>query len=391
MANNSDQLLAYPITEEIEYRSNIDSKKLNETIRSLEESVMRSLLRGTKLIEDFNRLKLALTSAYAAMNRSSQMYNYYPTTADITSSTSFVGVGFASAFGAMTGSRQNKTAGIATMDWNDNKKLSKIPVYEGVVSPNIQILVDGTLRPSDDAVYNILDGDNTTFWVESTTAGSHTLELNIPPSINKTFNYLEIIPFPIFGIEITKIEYTNRQGNLQNIYPVSENSFYNSSGPLIFHLAPKEFNNTIKITFDVLPNINAMGFSSIDICNIDYLNTTNTVYLKFENIPNFDVYGNAITEIVPVSIDLDFYVDGVLDNNYDSFIPEISLVPTTTSNQKVSLSRKKGYQTIPTTTVTLGTEDGKNCLYLKVIMNEVGLTTPVFRGAKLNFTYGTIV
>ena len=390
MSNQKNQLLAYPIIEEIEYRSNIDSKKLNETIRSLEESVMRSLLRGTKLIEDFAKLKLALTSSYSAMNRSSQIYNYYPTTSDITSSTSFVGVGFASAFGGVTGKRQNKTAGIVTMDWSDNKKLSKIPVYEGVVSPNIQIYVDGVLRPSDDAVYDILDGDNTTFWVESTTDGEHTLELNLPPSINKTFNYIEIIPFPIFGMEINKLEYTDYHGVLKVIYPTNENSFYNSSGPLVFHLSPREFNNSIKITFNVLPNINAMGFTSIDICNIDYLNTTNTIYLKFENIPNYDVRGSAVTEIIPVSIDLDFYVDGVLDNNYDAFIPEISLVSIPSSNQKISLSRKKGYQVIPTNTITLGSEDGKNCLYLKVIMNEIGLTTPVLRGAKLNFTYGAV-
>jgi hypothetical protein len=389
--NNSNQLLAHPITEEIEYRSSIDSKKLNEIIRSIEESVMRSLLRGTKLSEDFTRYNLALTSSYMALNRSSQMFNYYPTTSDITSSTSFVGVSFASAFGSMNGKRQNKTAGIVTMDWNDNKKLSKIAVYNGVVSPNIQIYVDGVARPSDDPVYNILDGDNSTFWVESASVGQHTMDIYLPPSSNKTFNYLEIIPFPIFGIEIVKIEYYDIHNTLKVIYPTNENSFYNSGGPLIFHLSPKEFNNTIKITFNVLENINAMGFSSIDICNIDYLNNSNTVYLKFEKMPNNDAYGNSITEIVPASISLDYYVDGVLDNNYDSFITEISIVPDISSTQKISLSRKKGYQVIPTNTITLGTEDGQNCLYLKVVMNEVGITTPVFRGAKLNYTYGNII
>lgn len=389
--NNSDQLLAYPITEEIEYRSNIDSKKLNETIRSIEESVMRSLLRGTKLIEDFNRINLALTSAYAGLSRSSQMYNSYPKTSDITSSTSFVGTAFASAFGSVTGKRQDKTAGIVTMDWSDNKKLSKIAIYNGVVSPNIQIYVDNILRPESDAVYNILDGDKSTFWIESTTAGAHTLELRLPPSINKTFNYLEVLPFPIFGMEINKIEYYDVHNRLQVIYPANENSFYNSTGPLMFHMSPREFNNTIKISFTVFQNINAMGFTSIDVCNIDYLNNTSTSYLKFENIPNKDVYGNTITSLIPVSIDLDFYVDGVIDNNYDSFLPEISLVPNPNGTEKLSLSRKKGYQTIPTTTLSLYSENGTNSLYLKVVMNEVGLTTPVFRGAKLNFTYGTIV
>jgi hypothetical protein len=390
MSTNSDQLLAYPITKELEYRSNISSKELNEMIRSIEESVLRSLIRGTQLKETFDRFNLALTSSYVSMSRSSQMYNYYPTTSDIYSTTSYVGVAFASAFGGMVGKKQNKMAGIATLDWNDNKKLSKIAIYNGVVSPNIQISVDGILRPSSDAVYNIIDGDNTTFWVESATAGQHTLELLLPPSINKGFNYIEIVPFPIFGIEIIKIEYYDLQNKLKVIYPVSENSFYNSTGPLVFHLAPKDFNNSIKITYYVMEGINSMGFSSVDICNIDYINNTNIIYFKFENLPNYDVAGNAITSITPVMIDLDFYVDGVLDNNYDQFISEISLVPTVSSTEKIGLARKKGRQTIPSTTINMGSEDGKRCLYLKVAMNEVCKTTPVFRGAKLNFTYGTL-
>lgn len=387
---NADQLLASPIITDLGYRENINSYELNKMIRSIEESVLRSIMRGTKLSEKINMLNLAVTSAYTALGKSSTLYSSYPNVSDLYSSDSFVGIGFASAFGDVSGVRQDKVAGIITLDWASNKKLSKIPTYEGVVSPNIKIYVDDVLRPSDDIVYNLIDNDNSTFWIESTTAGEHNIEIVLPPSTQKTFNYLEVIPFPIFGMEIKRIEYRDLYNNLQVIYPTSENSFYAKGGPLVFHLAPREYNNSIKIFFDVLDGINTMGFSLIDIASIDYLNNSNTFYMKFENIAEFDTTGNSITEITPVSIDIDFYIDGILDKSYDNFISEISLVPTIGSNTKIGLARTKGYQNIPTTNITLGSIDGKNSLYLKCVINEVGTTTPVFRGAKLNYTYGTI-
>lgn len=388
---NEEQLIAAPITETLPYRGKIDTFKLNEIIKSLEESVLRAIIRGSKLQEKINMMILAINSSYMSFAKSNQIYTSYPSTSDITSSTSYVGVAFATAFGGVDGVKQDKSAGIVTLDWSDNNKLSKIPIYEGIVSPNIKIYVDDILRSNEDAVYNILDKDLTNFWIESTTAGVHSLELVLPPSLSNTFNYIEVLPFPIFGIEITSIQYTDLVGNSKTIYPTSENSFYSNGGPLVFHLSPREFNNAIKINFNVIDGIEVMGFSLIDICSIDYQNNTNTVYLKFENIPQTDTQGNEVTDITLVSIDTDFYVDGILNTSYDNFITELSLVPSVGSSDTVGLKRIKGYQTIPETTVTLGTSGSEKTLYLKVVMNEVNTTTPVFRGAKLNFTYGSIV
>jgi hypothetical protein len=387
----TDQLLAYPIIKEIGYRENINSNELNEMLRSLEESVLRSIIRSTELNEKINMLNLAVTSAYTALGKSSQVYSSYPTTSDITSSTSFVGVAYATSFGDVSGVRQDKIGGITTLDWNSNKKLSKVPIYNGIVSSNVKIYVDDVLRPTEDSVYNLVDLDRSTFWIESTTAGEHSIEIVMPPSTSKTFNYIEIIPFPIFGIEIKRIEYKDLQNKSQIIYPTQENTFYSNAGPLIFHTTPREYNNSIKIIFNVLDGINVMGFSIIDICTIEYFNNINTIYLKFENIPDYDLYGNSVTEIDLVSIDIDFYVDGVINDVYDNAIREFSIVPDIISDFKVMLSRKKGYQTISTSTITLGEVAGKKTLYLKCVINGINNTTPVIRGAKLNYTYGTIL
>lgn len=387
---NEEQLIAAPITETLPYRGKIDTFKLNEIIRSLEESVLRAVIRGSKLQEKINMMNLAINSSYISFAKSNQIYTSYPTTSDISSSTSYVGVAFATAFGNIDGVKQDKSAGIVTLDWSENNKLSKIPIYEGVVSPNIKIYIDNILRSNEDSAYNILDKDLTNFWIESATSGEHSIELVLPPSLSNTFNYIEILPFPIFGIEITSIQYTDLIGNNKIIYPISENSFYSNGGPLVFHLSPREYNNSIKINFNVVDGINVMGFSLIDICSIDYQNNTNTVYLKFENIPQFDTQGNEVTDITLVSIDTDFYVDGVLNTSYDNFITELSIVPSIGSSDTVGLKRVRGYQTIPETTITLGDTGTEKTLYLKVVMNEVNTTTPVLRGAKINFTYGSI-
>lgn len=386
MANDINQLLAYPIITDIDYASNINSKNLNLMLKSIEESILRAIIKGAEIENKYNMLSLATNVSYSALSRSHQIYDYYPKSLDIPSG-EYGGIGFASAFGAVSGVRQESAYGLVTMDWEKNKKLSKIPIYNGIVSPTVEIYVDDELRSPGDPVYNVIDGDNSTFWVETTTSGLHSLELILPPSTQKTFNYIQVVPFPIFGIEITRIEYTDFQSIPQTIYPTTDTSFYNNSGPLVLHLEPREYNNSIKIYFEVLEEINAMGFSSIDIASIDYSNNTNTVYLKFENIMNTDHLGNTVTNIRPIAISLDFYADGNA-NDYNSFISEISLVSTSTENpqSEIALAKKREKQTINCSSFNVEQGSGENnALWLKVVMNEVNLTTPVFRGAKLEY------
>ena len=43
------QLLAYPIIDEIEYASEIDSSKLNQMLSSIEQSILRCIIRSNNL------------------------------------------------------------------------------------------------------------------------------------------------------------------------------------------------------------------------------------------------------------------------------------------------------------------------------------------------------
>jgi len=372
------RLLAYPIIDELEYRQRIDSTQLNKMLQSIEQSVLRAIIRSTELSNKVDALNLGIVNSYNALAGHEKSYEKYPNYANTI---------FATAFSkTLSGGRQNQNAGVVTLDWDDFNKQSKIPIHDGTLSPNIKILVDGTERAIDDDVYNILDSDPKTFWIETTVVREHTLEIQLPPSLNKKFNYLDIVPFPVFGIEVTKIEYSDAQNVWQTIFDTIDTDlenqkpykFYNSSGPMVFHLNPKEFNNTVKITYTLKDGLSSMGFSNIDISLVDYHNTATTIMIPFENLPDPGVY----PDITPSNISLDFYIDG----------------PSTTVNLNKYFSKNGGgifivddfgttleniapihkTQTNIWTTVNI-----TNGLWLKVVMNEVDMTTPVFRGCKV--------
>lgn len=383
--SNQNNLLAYPIIDELIYRSKIDPRQLNLMLKSIDESILRAIIRGTYINEKFSRLSLGVSAAYKSLEAHNQIYNQYPRSINIPSG-EYGGACYATAFSDTSGGRQDKTAGLVTLNWDNNKKSSKIPVYNGKVNPSVSIYIDDNLREKDDPVYNILDNDGSTFWVEETTPGEHTLELRLPPSISKKFNYINIIPFPIFGIDITDITYYDLRTTAQSIYPSKDSPFYNRSGPITLHLSPREYNNTIKITFNVKEGVNTMGFTSIDISSIDYNDNSTTIIIPFENVPQVDHNGDPISTINPYDIDLDFYIDGAIESDYSSFISEISIVDREdSSNDVISLKKIRGPQTIGSSYINISQPSGNNALYLKMVINEVRLTTPAIRGAILNW------
>lgn len=369
------RLLAYPIINELEYRQNINSDELNKMLESIEQSILRSILRGTELSHKINALNLGVINSYNALFAHEKSFDAYP---------SYYNSCFATAFNsALNGGYQNQNAGIVTLGWDKYNKQSKIPIIDGTLSPNINIMVDGEYRSQDDDVYNILDNDPHTFWIEESTSGEHTLEIQLPPSLNKRFNYIDINPFPVFGIEITKVEYMDLQSNWQLVFNGDTSDvnykpyrFYNTSGPMVFHLSPREYNNSIKITYKQRSGLSVMGFSNIDISFIDYFNTATTVIMPFENLPKRE-------GIVPTKIDLDFYIDGPTVTNFNKFFSKNGggiFITNSNGDDLQNIAPIQGPQS-----KTWSPIDITNGLYLKIVMNEVDTTTPVFRGCKLEY------
>ena len=370
------KLLAYPYIDELNYREKIDPHKLNLILRSIEESVLRSILRGSELTEMLTRLNLGVESSYLALSKSMGTLLSYDALGPSGA--------FASAFGSVStvyGGNQDRVAGIVTLDWVKDRKYTKIPRFDtnddnipDTVSPAVSVYVNGVKRAEDDPVFNALNRRNDSFWIEQTVESSGVVQISLPPSINKLFNYIEIAPFPVFGVEITEVAYQDTHNDWHVLYSpdILAYKFYNNSGPLVMHVAPKETNGTFRITCNIGKGIGVIGFSNIDIGLIDYKDEVQTAYLKFENAPKSSI--NLSTASI------DFYVD---DLKADKYITELSIVNSTdNSGSSVPIN------TINTGTYEFGTEaiDATNGLWLKIAMRESNRTSPVIRGCKL--TYG---
>lgn len=374
------KLLAYPYIEELKYREKIDPHQLNLMLRSIEESTLRAILRGSELTELHNKLSLGVVSSYNALaSHVGTLFSY-----DAVPS----GNAFATAYDDVVttnGGNQDRVAGIVTLDWTKNRKYSKIPRYDSdadniadTVSPNVNIYIDGTLRTIEDDSYNMLNRRNESFWIEQVASGVHTVQIDLPPSLNKTFNYIELSPFPMFGNEITKVEYQDERSQWQTIYSTSstEYLFYNSSGPLVLHQSPKNTNGTFRITLEVNDSIGVMGFSNFDVGLIDYKDEVQTVYMKFMNMPPRSV----TTTYTLLSSQVDFYIHDAV--KYDKFVTEMAITNATDgTGDKITINK------INNSTYTFGSQtidlDPTEDLYLKVVMREVDNTSPVFRGCYL--------
>lgn len=373
---NRQKLLAYPYIDEIEYREKIDPYKLNLILRSIEESVLRSILRGSELTDLLSRLNLGVTTSYLSLSKHvGTLLSYQNLDSEVAFATAYDQVITAS------GGFQDRVAGVVTLSWDNDRKYSKIPRYDtdndsipDYVSPAVSIYIDGTPRTTDNSVYQMLSRRNDAFWIEQISAGTHTIQINLPPSLSKTFNYIELAPFPVFGVEINKVEYQDPSSIWNTIYDIDtkDYKFYNNSGPLVMHLSPKETNGVFKVTCEVDSAIGVLGFSSMDFGLIDYKDEVQTVYMKFENI--------SASTVKLIASELDFYIN---DNiNFNKFISELAITNSTSgTGDKIPI------QEISNESYSFGSQtiDATNGLYLKIVMNEVNRTTPVIRGCKLTY------
>lgn len=362
------KLIAFPLIDELQYRSNIDESQLNRMFKSIEESALRAILRGNQIQDLYNQLNLAIETSNKAIAESISRISY-------SVNSGFGGTIFATGFEGIVLKDDNqvnhdRVAGLITMPYAKNKMFTKISRYDSdgdgiadTVAPTVKIYFDDELRSFENGIYNILNRRNDSFWIEQVAAGTHTIEIELPASLNKKFNYVEIIPLPIFSFKITNIQYYDVRGEAHSL-PVS--SSINQNWPHILHVSPKEFNNRIKITVDVPTNNPVVGFTNIDIALIDYMDVSQTFYMPFSNVP---------TASVDMQILLDFDIDRQ-QVNYKNFITDIRLVSDTDDTLLTVLEPTVAEQIENNVTLS-------GSLYLKITMKEVDLTTPVIRGCRI--------
>jgi len=385
--NNTKTLSVYPYIKEIGYSDPISSEMLNKQFESLRESVLRSIIRTQEINTSLTTYEAAVNAQ--AISLAAEFDNLKYQELDTTYITSFdtdnlkaSNISYDTAYGYTTLGLESE--------------YSKIPrgvKYNGKVSSDVTVLVNGEVQEYDSAPYRALDNSLKTVWFDTFDPDSIvTYEVQLPPSLTKRFNYIEINPFPVFGFDIKKVEYQDFYGVFHDVTesrhgthdPLENNRAY----PTKIYVSPKEFNGTVRITGKTLPT-GFFGFSNIDIGFQDFNNTGDEFYLKFKA---FSANNTTTRNIDVTTVDLSYYFDapkaeqllngGSIMNAWlvsGSVSPEgvINVIDKAnlsfSSNETIQVNKQF---TLPPNAV----------LYLKLQFTEHNMTTPVFRGAKLNYT-----
>lgn len=370
----TNNLKAFPQTEELEYRQKIDSKQLNTIINSLEESILRAVLRGNDFSSYLSKLQLAIVKSNLA-------FNNRPNTDVTIHPTSSVYTGYASAYDTgvvASGLAKDLICGQITLNYTEDTKFCKTPRdSDGKATSSVTILVDDVIRDYTDNCYDCLNKSGDSFWIEEVSDTTQkTIEFQYPASADSRFNYIRINPFPVYGFEINSIKYQDMNGGWNEL-PFKNNT----NEPITIHCAPKEYNGNIKLTITPIDNILAIGFSLIDVAFIDYENE-NSIYLRIPidntttfsklNLQSFRLYYDMD---IDESINISEYISGMklvykLNNNYLDLISAIEGFNNTYSSGIIS---------------NIVTELNKKAVYLKLSLKEYNRTTPIIRGAKITY------
>lgn len=390
MINSRKTLSVFPDIKELAYSSRLDTSELNKQLRSIEESALRAILRSKEITSELDRIQLGVIKSYQAM---AQRYGSLEFEAEDKA--------YASAFNVANDKTSDNNVWYDTdyglVSLNPIGSYSKIPrgeKYDGKVSPQVTMYLDGSEIEQDSEAYDALDGTNKYFWVQEVAVNSqHEIRIDLPPSLTKRFNYIEMFPFPLYGQQVLKVEYQDFRGIrwdvTKDIYGTLNPMQSNNGEAIKLYLAPKEFNGSIYITVKA-STLGVIGFSNVDIKFNDFDNTTKSGFLRFDS---FDDMTKPKT-LTLSKVAVDYYFDGPtaqsLITSNESPIEvwlqagkEVDgvLVPTNNWQHRIDLAKA---DTLDLNNMSVTLNDGET-IFLQFNLTEHNTTTPVIRGAKLTY------
>jgi len=301
--NSKKTLSVYPDIKELQYADNIDSVDLNKMFRSIEESSLRALIRSRELTSERDRIQLGVLKSFQSLNTRYASLSYmndpgYAIASSYSRPAVDANVLYDTAYG-------NVTLPIV----GSYSKIPRGEKYDGKVSPQVQVYFGpygGSLveQEYDSEIFDALDGTNTSFWIQEVTPlTAYTIRIDLPPTLTKRFNYIEIHPFPIYGFNITGVRYVDNFSVVRDVTKeiYGLNPLQNNKGETIkLYLSPKDSNGTILI--DVLSSeLGVVGFSNIDVKFLDFENTSQIGYMVFDSLDGSQV---ELTDIL-----VDYYFD----------------------------------------------------------------------------------
>ena len=387
--NIKQTLSVYPYLDEIGYSDPISSEKLNKQLESLQESTLRTLIRTQEINNSLSLFEAAVSAQATALG---SYYNNLQFNTEI-------GKAFISAFDTFINSNNSnisldKLYGYITLQTLGHySKIPKMEGYDGKVSPQVKILINGTEQPYDSAAYKALDASTKTLWFEQFTPNSEVVfEIQLPPSLTKRFNYIQVDPFPVFGFELKTIQYQNFYGEWKNVtehffgtYDPMKN---NRAFPTKLYLEPRDFNGSIRIIGQTLDN-GFFGFSNIDIGFMDFNDTSQ---VDFFEITDFRNTSGGPKSYSLTYADVLYYFDSTSAEQLISGNTVITaeLIVSSVINgvlQDSSVYTKLDLSTGSTIDLKQFniTIENNQSLYFRYTMKEFNMTTPVFRGVKVEY------
>jgi len=386
--NKKQTLTIFPYIEEIGYSDPISSEKLNKQFQSLKESVLRSIIRSQEI-------NTSLTTMEAAVNAQALcLGNYYNNLRYQQDDTAYI-TAFDNILQSNPLVNYDTAYGYVTLD--PVSQYSKIPRnegYDGKVSPNVTILINGVAQPADSAPYRSLDNSLNTLYFDTLPANSDVdFEIQLPPSLTKRFNYIQVNPFPVFGYNINDIQYQDFYGAYHSVtktvYGTNNPMFNNKAMPTKLYVSPTDFNGTIRIKART-DSTGYFGFSNIDIGFADFNNTTQVAILPFKEFlsnknnlmrinvstaiidyyfdsPNAKALLEGLTPVFEATMFVGQSINGIVTKTGDSFKLNVG------SNTSIPVNKQF--------IMNIG-----DLMFLELKFTEHNMTTPVFRGAKFNYT-----
>lgn len=394
-------LAVFPYIEEFNYSEQLSSEKLNKQFASLQESVLRALIRSQEINSSLNILESAVTAQSTSIT---SLYNKLQYT-NLTNTNNIYITSFSNHIQSNNNVSYDTAYGYTTLKIDG--QFSKIPrseKYDNKISPNVTITLNGEIKPYDSSIYRILDNSLNTLWFEQLSEndlnekGEVELEIQLPPALTKRFNYIRIDPFPLFGFDIVDIQfqdlYSEYQSIKENLYgthkPLGDSGIM--ATPAKFYISPREYNGSIKIIAKPYTT-RYFGFSNIDIGFTDFNNTSQNFVLQFDGFKATPRPKSIkITDVL-----IDYYFDSSDIISAESLIkskniisaklvigmydPNTNVLTNTNAVQPIPLIINNKSITI-NKNITLNANEG---IYLDVTFTEFNMTTPVIRGAKLTY------
>lgn len=272
--------------------------------------------------------------------------------------------------------------GIVTLPYTNNQKIPLLQFPKEFLIKNIDIRADilgETINITNDpTLLNIIDGDETSFWVTTVDTNNSvdyidfSITINMPVRIlpNLSLNSIGIKPHPMYSMTLKEVRYVSSSNNTEYTLPTFPSEELSSSMQAIDNVRfifPTVTTTSLIFSFrqpyyiqsgDVRKFV--VGIRNIDLENINITNEEASFLTTFK-IPGDSRYYLRVLEPTIITLNNEVYGDAV---THELFYDKQSSVP-----------------------FSFGSDIGAdiNTVYIKTTIRRSGYSIPAIKGIRLRY------